>query len=196
MSTPPKKAPRKKPSRPQKNREKNGEPKPDAAPAKVLSDEINPNTGTPFAQAFVDARFKPGQVANPGGRPKGRRTMKSFAADILDEPLLDPATGDPVPNPITGAPMSKREAFMRNQIDLAIQQRPDRHAVDLVAAREYPKPSLLDLKVSAGGHDAEVREAVGALDEAGMDAMDLVLRQLGAKSALTSAPAGDDDEVH
>jgi hypothetical protein len=197
MTPPKKKGPRKKAPRTQKNRERNRELEPDAAPAQGLSDEINPNTGTPFAQSFLDARFKAGEPSgNPGGRPKGSKTMKGWARQILDEPFLDPGTGEPVPNPITGDPMTKREAFMRNQIDLAIQQTPDRQAVEIVASREYPKPSLLDLKVSAGGHDAEVREAVGALDDAGMDAMDIVLRQLGAKSALTTEPAGDDDEVH
>ena len=194
MTPPKKKGPRKKAPRAQQNRAAK-RPSHHTAPESP-EPEINPQNGKPFSPAFVAARFQPGQIANPTGRPKGSKTMKGWARHILDEPLLDPDTGEPVPNPITGDPMTKREAFMRNQIDLAIQQRPDRNAVEIVASREYPKPSLLDLKISAGGHDAEVRDAVGALDDEGMDAMDLVLRQLGAKSALTPEPAGDDDEVH
>lgn len=194
MSTPPKKAPRKKSARPQKNREKNGEPEPDAAPAKVLSDEINPNTGTPFAQAFVDARFKPGQVANPGGRPKGRRTAKSYLQSILDETFVDENTGLPVDNPVTGDPMTKREALMRRLVDDSLRRHPDRQALEIVTSREIPKPTVIDATIETT--DPKVREAVSALDKMGREALRSVLGQLGAKSPLDDDPASPDDPIH
>ena len=151
------------------------------------SEEIHPLTGAPYSQEFVAGRFKPGQSGNPGGRPRGRKSVKAWIDEILDEELVDTKTG---------RVMTKGEVFARRVVHGAIGLHPDPQLREILASREYPKPSTLDLTLSQGEHDPEAREVVQALDAEGRKALREVVQQLGGRSELDDSPAKADESVH
>ena len=161
---------------------------PESAPSDIDDPDVvdeEPKERT-YSPEFLAQQFQPGESGNPTGRAKGQRSGKGWIRKILAEMV----TTD------KGQVMTKAEALARRIVNGSLRDTPDRQLLEILTSREYPKPSLLDLKISQDNHDPEVREAVGALDEEGMAAMEVVLRQFGAKSALTSDPAGDEDELH
>lgn len=193
--TPPKKKPSpKKASRPPnskaKNRAKTSAPEPAPEP------EMNPQNGQPFAPEFVAARFQPGSSGNPKGRRKGQKSLKSVLLDLLDEPLLDPETREPVEHREAegDGTMSKLEALGRMLMEGALRPRPDRQMLDMVVSQIMPKPMVIDATIETT--NPKLREAVGSLDADGREALRLALGQLGAKSPLDDEPASPDDPLH
>lgn len=190
MTPPKKKAPRKKSARAQKSKANSRAKKPAPEP------EMNPQNGQPFSPEFVAARFQPGQSGNPKGRTKGQKSLKSVLLGILDEPLLDPETREPVEHREAegDGTMSKLDALGRMLVEGALKSRPDRQMLEMIVSRIMPKPTVIDATIETT--NPKLREAMGSLDAEGREALRLALGQLGAKSPLDDEPASPDDSVH
>lgn len=146
---------------------------------------IEPPPQQNFSQEFLDNKFKPGQSGNPGGRPKGRRSIKSWVNKVLQEEV----------ETTEGLKMTKAEALARRLVNGALRSEPDRQLLQILTSREYPKPNIHDIRMGNAPNDT-VHEAVGELDDEGRAALELALDQLGAKSQLSDEPASEDDPVH
>ncbi len=190
MTPPPKKPSRKKSARSQESRDAIRDE------SEVPDPEINPRTGEPFPPEFLAARFQPGHSGNPKGRTKGQKSLKSVLLKLLDEPLLDPDTREPVEHREAegDGTMTKLEALGRMLMEGALKSRPDRQMLEIIVSQIMPKPMVIDATIETT--DPKIREAVGALDGLGREALRSVLGQLGAKSPLDDEPATPDDSVH
>jgi hypothetical protein len=149
------------------------------------ANEVDHRTGEPYSEAFLAARFQPGESGNPGGRKRGRRSIKALIEDVLDEEVK--AAG--------GTIMQGREALARAIVKGALKLRPNAQMLEILVSREYPKPNIHDIRLGEGANKA-VREAVGKLDAKGVKALEVALGQLGAVSALDAAPPGDGEPIH
>ena len=139
-----------------------------------------------FSPEFVAQQFKPGQSGNPSGRAKGHRTLKGWIQLILNTESVE--TQD-------GKTMSKGEALARRLVNGALRANVDRQFMEIVSSREYPKPTIHDIKLP-DPPDTTARDVVATLDAAGRDALAEVVKQLGATSALDDSMAGEDEQVH
>jgi hypothetical protein len=149
------------------------------------ANEVDHRTGEPYSEAFLAARFQPGASGNPGGRAKGRKSIKALIEEILDEEIK--VRG--------GGLMQGREALARAIVKGALKARPNPQMLEILTSREYPKPNIHDVRLGPGANEV-VREAVGHLDAKGIKALEVALGQLGAVSGMDSKPPGDGDPVH